>query len=130
MKTPSALSGLYWAALHPITRENHPYRVAHYQEKEEELKMGNVTCPVHPSKVRVIERLNNLRINIYGYEDDKVLPLYISKREDEQVINLLYISKEGNQHYCLIRDMSRLIGDLTQHEHRRFYTAIHAYIAS
>ncbi|GBM75094.1 hypothetical protein AVEN_197451-1 [Araneus ventricosus] len=77
---------------------------------EQELRLGNVTCPVQPCKVPIIENLNNLRINVFGYEDEEVFPLYISKREDIQVINLLYTTQGNDKHYCLIKNMSRLLG--------------------
>ncbi|GBN47954.1 hypothetical protein AVEN_10326-1 [Araneus ventricosus] len=83
---------------------------------EQELRLGNVTCPVQHCKVSIIENLNNLRINVFGYEDEEVFPLYISKREDTRVINLLYIIQGDDKHYCLIRNMSRLLGDLTKHD--------------
>ncbi|CAL1293464.1 unnamed protein product [Larinioides sclopetarius] len=107
------------AALHPV--ETNPQRVSHYSSFEQELRLGNVACPVQPSKVPIIEKLNNLRINVFGYEDEEVFPLYISKREDAFVINLLYISQGDNKHYCLIKNMSRLLGDLTKHDGETFY---------
>ncbi|GBL85266.1 hypothetical protein AVEN_145574-1, partial [Araneus ventricosus] len=96
-------------------------RVYHYTSLEQELRLGNVTCPVQPCKVPIIEKLNNLRINVFGYEDDEVFPLYISKREDIQVINLLYITQGDDKHYCLIKNMSRLLGDLTKFNGETFY---------
>ncbi|GBM76239.1 hypothetical protein AVEN_105421-1 [Araneus ventricosus] len=83
---------------------------------EQELRLGNVTCLLQPCKVTIIENLNNLRINVFAYEDEEVFPLYFSKREDNRVINPLYITQEEDKHYCLIRNMSRLLGDLTRHE--------------
>ncbi|GBM09975.1 hypothetical protein AVEN_164114-1 [Araneus ventricosus] len=81
------------AALHPV--ELSAEQVSHYTSMEHDLRLGNVTCPVQPCKVPIIEKLNNLRINEFGFEDDKVFPLYISKREDNRVINLLYITQRG-----------------------------------
>ncbi|GBL82285.1 hypothetical protein AVEN_180229-1 [Araneus ventricosus] len=66
------------AALHPV-RQN-AERVSHYTSMEQELRLGKVTCPVQPCKVPIIENLNNLHINVFGFEDDEVFPLYISKR--------------------------------------------------
>lgn len=42
--------------------------MSHYLPFKEELHLGNVTCPVQPCKVSIIEKLNNLRINVFGYE--------------------------------------------------------------
>ncbi|GBN70684.1 hypothetical protein AVEN_171541-1 [Araneus ventricosus] len=99
-----------------ISRENNPQRVNHYIPHQNKIKVGNVTCPVSLNQVPVIERLNELRINVYGYEDNMVFPLYISKQSNPDCINLLLISQEEHRHYCLIRNMSRLLGDLTEHK--------------
>jgi len=46
-----------------------------------------------------------------------VFPLCISKLEGDAI----NISDEDRQHYCLIRSMSRHIGDLTRHANKGFY---------
>ncbi|GBN22790.1 hypothetical protein AVEN_104503-1 [Araneus ventricosus] len=94
---PPAVTSLFHpTALHPVGK---PQRVYRYASLEQELRLGNVTCPVQPCKVPIIENLNNLRINMFGFEDDEVFPFYISKREDIQVINLLYITQGNDKHY-------------------------------
>ncbi|GBN89688.1 hypothetical protein AVEN_104941-1 [Araneus ventricosus] len=90
-------------ALHLV--EKNADRVSHYASMDQELRLGNVMCPVQPCKVPIIENLNNLRINVFGYEDEEVFPLYISKRENNRVINLLYITQGDDEHYCLIRNI-------------------------
>ena len=47
--------------------------------------------------------------------------MHISKKQNNNHVNLLYISEEKNNHYCLIRDFSRLMGDLTKHKAKHFY---------
>jgi len=64
------------------------------------------------------ERLNpRIAINVFGYEEKKIYPLRISKLKREMPINLLLIHDGERSHYCLIRDMSRLLGSqVTKHE--------------
>ncbi len=114
---------LIWCLLahkYKINRKNDPHRITHYLPHENEIKLGNVECPVPISKISVIEQLNDIRINVFGFEEE-VFPLYISKRSDEDCINLLLISSEDKKHYCLIRSMSRLLGDVTKHNGASFY---------
>ncbi|GBM48191.1 hypothetical protein AVEN_72470-1 [Araneus ventricosus] len=85
------------AALYLV--ELYPERVSHYLPLQQELRLGNVTCLVQSCKDPTIEKLNNLRINVFGYEDEEVFPLYISKREDNRAINLLYITQGDGKHY-------------------------------
>ncbi|GBN25228.1 Zinc finger protein 568, partial [Araneus ventricosus] len=106
------------------------YRVSHYTPHEQEIKLDGLECPVPLNKIPIVERLNNLRINVFGYEENEVFPLYVSKRVDEECVNLLLIANEETQHYCLIRNMSRLLGDLTKHKtkHHYCYRCLHRFV--
>ncbi|GBO23881.1 hypothetical protein AVEN_254305-1 [Araneus ventricosus] len=105
------------------------YRVSHYTPHEQEIKLDGMECPVPLNKIPIVERLNNLRINVFGYEENEVFPLYVPKRVDEECVNLLLIANEETQHYCLIRNMSRLLGDLTKHngKHHYCYRCLHRF---
>ncbi|GBO33857.1 hypothetical protein AVEN_181548-1 [Araneus ventricosus] len=105
------------------------FRVSHYTPHEQEIKLDGAECPVPLNKIPIVERLNNLRINVFGYEENEVFPLYVSKRIDEDSINLLLIANEETQHYCLIRNMSRLLGDLTKQKtkHHYCYRCLHRF---
>ncbi|KAG1665131.1 hypothetical protein GQR58_019518 [Nymphon striatum] len=59
------------------------------------------------------ERQNaSISINVFGYEKE-IYPLRLSKYTRENVINLLLISEDEKQHYCLIKNMSRLLSSQT-----------------
>ncbi|GFV98082.1 uncharacterized protein TNCV_4448421 [Trichonephila clavipes] len=103
-----------------IDRNYNANSIHHYIPYESEIKLGNVKCPVPLTSISTLEKLNNVRINVFGFEDE-ILPLYVSSREDLDCINLLYISNEERQHYCLIRNFSRLIGDLSKHQGKNSY---------
>ena len=113
-----------------ITRTEEPQRVSHYKPHEDEIQMGNVKCPVAWQDIPLIEKLNNLRINVFIYQEKEVCPLYISKKDNEDCINLLLIENEdGGTHYTLIRSFSRLMGNLTRHDPQVFYCyrCLHRY---
>ncbi|CAL1294548.1 unnamed protein product [Larinioides sclopetarius] len=114
---------LVWCLIaHKLNLHTHDnFRVSHYTPHEHEIKLDGVACPILLNKIPVIERLNNLRINVFGYEENQVFPLHVSKRENEDCINLLLIATEATQHYCLIKNMSRLLGDLTKYNGRCHY---------
>ncbi|XP_054720146.1 uncharacterized protein LOC129229795 [Uloborus diversus] len=97
------------------SRKDHAERVSNYTPHESTIKMDGVEFPVPLTKIPSIEKMNDLRINVFGCEEAEIFPLYISKREDEDVVNLLLIANEETQHYCLIRDMSRLISSFSKH---------------
>lgn len=103
-----------------VDRKDHPHRVSHYTTYEDEIKLGALTHPIPVTKIAIVEKLNNLRINVFGCEENEVFPLYISERDDEDCVNLLLITNDETQHYCLIRTMSRLVQNLSKHEHAVF----------
>ena len=55
-----------------------------------------------------IEERFNINVNVFGYEN-KFFPLYVSKKLNEQVLNVLLISNEENSRYVLIKDFNRLM---------------------
>ena len=107
------------AALHPIHWCQHANRVANYEPFENELDFTGMEFPIDLKTIFQFERLNNISINVYGLEKvyrdgkntiDVVGPLYFTTSRKERHINLLMISDDyGNNHYCLIRNLSRLI---------------------
>jgi hypothetical protein len=65
------------AALHPV--QMHPERVSNYIQYEDTLNFLGIDFPVSLSKVEKFEKQNNLSINVFGYEDEQVFPLYLTK---------------------------------------------------
>ena len=49
-----------------------------------------------------------INVNVFGYESI-VFPLYVSKKSNEQVLNVLLISYEEKSHYAFIKDCNRLM---------------------
>ena len=85
------------AHLHPIARENHPYRVNKYQPYETELNMAGVSYPTPLADILKIENNNNISINVIGYDStDHFYPLRVTRNIREQHVNLLLI-KEGEK---------------------------------
>ena len=58
------------------------------------------------------ERRNNLTINVYECNDigSDIYPRRISKKRDNNAINLLMLENGAGYHYVLIRDLNRLLG--------------------
>ena len=47
-------------------------------------------------------------MNVLGYEN-RVFPLYASKKSNEQELNVLLISNEEKSHFVFIKDFNRLM---------------------
>ena len=54
-----------------------------------------------------------MQVNIFGYEN-KVYPLYISKKSYNQMLNLLLITEKDKSYYVFIKDFNRLMFSRTK----------------
>ena len=70
----------------------------------------------------IIEERFNINVNVFGYEN-KVFPLYVSKKSNEQVLNVLLISNEEKSHYVFIKDFNRLMYSevKTKNQHKKHF---------
>ena len=110
------------ASLHPVSRADHPSRVANYVQYERDLNTEEMDFPVSLSQIGRFEKKNNISVNVFGFEKNEIFPLHITQQKNSiHHVNLLLFSKGEKRHYCLIRSMSRLMGDRTRHNGEAFY---------
>jgi len=113
-----------WSVLAAIHHApHHPDRLSHYRHYLDELNLSGLAFPLKVSDVPKFERQNpNISVNVNAYEHDpvpEIIPLYISPdRQREFHVNLLILTDDatGQQHYVLIRHLSRLVCGRTQHD--------------
>ena len=100
------------ASLHPVSRSNNPQRVNHYTPflREEELDIGNISMPMKIKDITKFETLNDISVNVFGYEEDTVISMRVTEKKDARHhVNVLYFNEGRKSHYVLIRNMSRLL---------------------
>ena len=68
----------------------------------------------------VDEERFGINVNGFGYEN-KVLPLYVSKKLNEHVLNVLLISNEEKSHYVFIKDFNRSIYSKTKNKNKKHF---------
>ena len=96
-------------ALNPRERDNERID-KDLKKKEDSLNMKGIEYPVTLKAIDKFERQNpTISINVLGYEESVLYPLRVSKCDDRESVDLLLISDEEKQHYCLIKSMSRLL---------------------
>ena len=102
-------------ALNPV-KKNSERITKELIKQAKSLKWNGLKFPVDLKQIKIFENNNpSISINVFGYEEE-VYPLKISKEKRINNIDLLLISVEEKQHYCLINNMSRLIrSKLTKH---------------
>ena len=56
----------------------------------------------------IVEERFNINVNVCGYEN-KVFPLYVSKKSNKQALDVLLISNKEKSHYAYIKYFNRLM---------------------
>ncbi|XP_074026512.1 uncharacterized protein [Leptinotarsa decemlineata] len=122
-----------WAitsALHPaIDRTS---EVSSYPHFSTVIDVTGMNFPVKLKDIVKFEDKNDISVNVYGleskFEKGKIMyeiigPLRYSQRRLRRHVNLLLITDDfGNNHYCWIKDLSRLVSSqLSAHEHKKYF---------
>ena len=102
-----------WAVTSAVfPAKEHGERLSKQMRKDsEKFDWTGIEFPVSLKQIDKFENNNPYAINVLGYEG-VVYPLRISKKNEhscEQVINLLLIANEETNHFCWIKNMSRLL---------------------
>ena len=110
------------ASLHPVSRKDHAKRVLNYIQYERKLKTQGTDFPTPLSQISEFEKKNNVSINVFGLDNNEVYPLQLSKNTNmPHHVNLLLFSKGDTRHYCLVKNLNRLLGDRTSHKGQSCY---------
>ena len=72
------------------------------------LDYRGINFPIKARDYEIVEERFNINVNVFGYEN-KVFPLYVTKKSNEQISNVLLISNEEKSHYVFIKDFNRLM---------------------
>ena len=75
----------------------------------------DIVFPLDINDYEKTEDRFQMQVNVFGYEN-KVYPLYISKKWYDQTLNLLLITGKGKSHYVFIKDFNRLMFSRTKHK--------------
>ena len=101
---------------HKDEMTNNPQRVSKYKRYEGSAKpcpkgsgplnFNGINFPVAIKDIPKIEKMNNISVNVFGYESKRTFPLYLTNSPPvgSETINLLLISDDNNQHYVYIKD--------------------------
>ena len=117
---------LMWSllsALYPVDKD--AQRVSKYVEHQSTLSFKDIHFPTPLTQIRKVEKLNDLAINVFGYENF-VYPLYLSENYSIKPINLILINgknekDEDTSHYCWIKDFNKLCYNQTNHKRQKHF---------
>ena len=113
-----------WCVLRALNpKGNHPERIdKELKKKENNLNMKGIEYSVSLKDTDKIEKQNQtISITVLGYDGKNVYPLRNSTNTDrENNIILMLIEKDGVEHYCLVKNLSRLLSSqLSKHDGKK-----------
>ena len=94
------------------------------KEKENTLNMAGIEYPVSLKDIDKFEKQNpSIFITVFGYEDKSVYVLRNSENTNrEHNVILLLIKEEGVNHYCLVKNLSRLLSSqVSKHDGKKYF---------
>ena len=98
------------SALYPV--ETHTERKSKYVDNAKKLNFQNITFPTPLKDIKTFEKQNSVVVHVLAYEK-YVYILRISKENHDKNVILLLISEGEKQHYCWIKDLSRILSSQT-----------------
>ena len=85
------------------------------------LDLSGIEFPLTIKQIPLIEERKMMNINVFGYEEKLVYPIYVSKEKYPDHMELLYIEEGKKQHYVYIKDFSRLMFNFTKHKGKKHF---------
>ena len=107
--------------LHQNKIKSNPQRVSIYKQYENTVDFTGINLPVSIKDIPKIEKMNNIAINVFGYENKTTFPVFISDSQTENPLNLLLISKDDERHYIYIKNFNRFMYKKTKHNCKKHF---------
>ncbi|XP_068675341.1 uncharacterized protein [Montipora foliosa] len=85
------------------------------------LNYQGIEFPVTTKQYNKIEKQNEIRINVFGYENKQKYPIHVSKEKYEDCMNLLLTTEDENKHYVLIKNFNKFMYDTTKHKDKKHF---------
>ena len=80
-----------------------------------------IEFPVQEKDFSKIEVKNNICINVFGYEDELVFPIYVSDQKFKDSMDLLLLNDDDKSHYVYIKDFDRFMFHKTKNKNKKWF---------
>ena len=102
--------------------KEHPERIREVDERfASNLNCDGIEFPVDEKDFNKIEAQNNISINVFGYENKLVLPIYISNQKFKDSMDLLLLIEDNRLHYVYIKDFNRFMFHKTKNKNKKWF---------
>ena len=107
---------------HLLPQNKDPQRIKKCDKKYvEKLDYSGIEFPVSVKQYNKIEKQNNIRVNVFGYEEKQKYPIYLSKEKFNHCLNLLLITEGEKKHYCLLKNFNKFMYNQTKNNGRKHF---------
>ena len=102
--------------------EEHPQRNFKNAKKiVEKLNYDGIECSVQEKDFNKIEVKHDICINVCGYENGLVFPIYVSDQKLEGSMNLLLLIDDDKSHYKYIKDFDGFMFHKTKNKNKKWF---------
>ena len=109
----------YFRHINPSKK--YPERIKKTDKKlAEKLDYDKIEFPVQEKGFSKIEVKNNICINVFGYEDNLVFPIYVSNQKFEDSVDLLLLI-DDKSHYVYIKNFERFMFHKTKIKSKKWF---------
>ena len=99
-----------WCHIRLISPQNKNAERINKKDKETASTLGypGIDFPMKTHDYQLVEKRFEMNVNVFC-DENKIYPIYISKRFNNEVLNVLLITSEEKSHYVFIKDFNRLM---------------------
>ena len=99
-----------------------PERITKTNKKiAEKLDYDETEFPVQKRYFSKIEAKNNICINVFGYKNGMVFPIYVSDQTFEDSVDLFLLFNDDKSYYVYIKDFDRLLFQKTKSKNKKWF---------
>ena len=107
---------------HINSSKEHQERIKKTDKKiAEKLDYDDIEFPVQEKDFNKIEVKNNICINVFGYENELVFPIYVSDQKFEDSMDLLLLNDDDKSHYMYIKDFDRFMFHKIKNKNKKWF---------
>ena len=107
---------------HINPKKDHPGKIKKDDKRlASNLNYEEIVFPVKEKDFKKIEVQNNISVNVFGYEDKLVFPIYISNKNFDDSIDLLLLHEDNKSHYVYIKDFNTFMFHKTKNKNKKWF---------
>ena len=102
--------------------KEHPERIKKIDKETAcNLNYDKIESPVEEKDFKMIEVQNNICINVFGYENKMVFPIYVSNQKFKNSMDLLLLINDDKSRYVYIKDFNTFLFHKTKNKNKKWF---------